>query len=513
MQQLYSATQAPFHTAKTVEDNRLKSAVVAGTATGLIALVVMCVMPDAMSSSIQRYAPAVVARPVVGATSIATTPAIKPLDIRRGEQARVSQLSSSAQMSTPNAEGLAAPSVELSQVGSPKLILAPIAALFAAMVTYLFKGRKSQEYAPLLSTNVRNIAMASTTAVKPETEGSAAQGPRKRVLVVGPTGYIGKYATLELVNRGYDVVAMARARSGVDGQKTKEDLEKEFEGATMVYGDVTNPADIEKVMSESPLPFDTVMSCLASRSGGVADSQLIDYQATSNCLQAARNNGVRHFVLLSAICVQKPLLEFQRAKGKFEDELMAAGDITYSIVRPTAFFKSLAGQVKSVMGGGPYVMFGDGQLAACKPISERDLASFLADCVEDEDKCNKMLPIGGPGEAMTALQQGEMLFDIIDKKPFFIKVPIQLMDGVIGVLDFLKKFNPNLIDAAEFGRIGKYYASESMLVYDQAKGEYLPGDMTPSYGNDTLEAFFKSAVKEGGLEGQELGDAAVWGQD
>ena len=67
-------------------------------------------------------------------------------------------------------------------------------------------------------------------------------------------------------------------------------------------------------------------------------------------------------------------------------------------------------------------MFGDGQLAACKPISERDLASFMVRCIEDEDKCNKVLPIGGPGEAMTALQQGNVLFDILGKKPFFIKV-------------------------------------------------------------------------------------------
>ena len=43
--------------------------------------------------------------------------------------------------------------------------------------------------------------------------------------------------------------------------------------------------------------------------------------------------------------LQRPLLEFQRAKLAFEEKLQAAGDITYSIVRPTAFFKSLAGQV------------------------------------------------------------------------------------------------------------------------------------------------------------------------
>jgi divinyl chlorophyllide a 8-vinyl-reductase len=76
------------------------------------------------------------------------------------------------------------------------------------------------------------------------------------------------------------------------------------------------------------------------------DSWLIDYEATKNALDLGREQGAEHFVLLSAICVQKPLLEFQRAKLKFEKELAeAASDINYSIVRPTAFFKSLAGQV------------------------------------------------------------------------------------------------------------------------------------------------------------------------
>jgi len=64
--------------------------------------------------------------------------------------------------------------------------------------------------------------------------------------------------------------------------------------------------------------------------------------------------------------VQKPLLTFQQAKLKFEGALQAAGDISFSIVRPTAFMKSLAGQVESCKAGGPYVMFGDGQLASCK---------------------------------------------------------------------------------------------------------------------------------------------------
>ena len=52
-------------------------------------------------------------------------------------------------------------------------------------------------------------------------------------------------------------------------------------------------------------------------------------------------------------------------------------------------------QVEIVKGGKPYVMFGDGTLAACKPISEADLASFIADCVQQPERINQILPIGG----------------------------------------------------------------------------------------------------------------------
>jgi len=38
--------------------------------------------------------------------------------------------------------------------------------------------------------------------------------------------------------------------------------------------------------------------------------------------------------------------------------------------------------VEIVKGGKPYVMFGDGKLAACKPISEADLAAYIVDCVQ-----------------------------------------------------------------------------------------------------------------------------------
>ncbi|EFJ44988.1 hypothetical protein VOLCADRAFT_76013 [Volvox carteri f. nagariensis] len=329
-----------------------------------------------------------------------------------------------------------------------------------------------------------------------------------RVLVVGPTGYIGKFVVKELVKRGYNVVAFAREQAGIKGKMNKEDTMKEFPGAEVRFGSVLDHDSLRKVAFREPV--DVVVSCLASRTGGKKDSWLIDYTATKNTLDVARESGSKHFVLLSAICVQRPLLEFQRAKLKFEADLQAAGDITYSIVRPTAFFKSIAGQIDIVKKGNPYVMFGDGNLAACKPISEADLASFIADCVTEEDKVNKVLPIGGPSRAYTAKQQADLLFQITGLPPKYFPVPVALMDGMISIFDALARLFPSLEDTAEFARIGKYYATESMLVWDEQRGVYLE-EATPGYGKETLEEFFSRAVKEG-LKGQELGDQAVFGQ-
>ncbi|XP_020108909.1 divinyl chlorophyllide a 8-vinyl-reductase, chloroplastic [Ananas comosus] len=332
------------------------------------------------------------------------------------------------------------------------------------------------------------------------------------VLVTGATGYIGRFVVRELLRRGFAVVAVARERSGIRGRDGPDRTLSLLSGASVVFSDVADPAALDRSLSALGRRVDAVVCCLASRSGGVRDSWKIDYAAARNTLLSARRLGAAHFVLLSAICVQKPLLEFQRAKLKFESELqsLAAADenFTFSIVRPTAFFKSLGGQVETVKGGKPYVMFGDGRLCACKPISEEDLASFIVDCVLDEDKINKILPIGGPGKALTPLEQGEMLFRLLGREPKFLKVPIGIMDFAINVFDVLSKVFPSLEDAAEFGRIGRYYAAESMLVLDPETGEY-SAEKTPSYGKDTLEDFFARVIKEG-MAGQELGEQTIF---
>lgn len=326
-----------------------------------------------------------------------------------------------------------------------------------------------------------------------------------KVLLLGATGTIGQATVGALIRHGHEVICLIRPRKEQHSLESNQKLSARLAGATIRWGD---PCDLASLKLEgfAHEHFDAVISCMASRTGSPKEAWRVDYQGHLFALQAAQEAGVKHFVLLSAICVQKPLLAFQHAKLAFEKALIESG-ITYSIVRPTAFFKSLSGQLQRVKSGKPFLLFGDGNRTACKPISDDDLGEFLAACLEDPNRHNQILPIGGPGPAISPRQQGEELFRLLGMKPRFKSIPVGLMDFIIRVLSWIGKIIPAVADKAELARIGRYYATESMLVWDALAQRY-DAEATPSYGTETLFEAYANWVK--GEAEPDRGDHAVF---
>lgn len=301
-----------------------------------------------------------------------------------------------------------------------------------------------------------------------------------RVLVFGATGTIGRATVAELKHQGHHVLTYGRKGTDLIGAFEADVIAKAARGA------------------------DAVISCLASRTGAPREAWAIDHDAHQEILKAVQQAGVGQFVLLSAICVQKPKLAFQRAKLAFEDSLMGSG-LRYSIVRPTAYFKSLAGQIARVQSGKPFLLFGDGALTACKPISDRDLGAFLVGCLTEESRWNAVLPIGGVGPAVTPKEMGAEIFRLTGNPPKYKHVPVAMMGMIIGVLSVLGWVIPWARNKAGLARIGRYYATESMLVWD---GYRYNGAATPETGNDRLFDYYADVVA--GRTEVERGDHAVF---
>ena len=305
-----------------------------------------------------------------------------------------------------------------------------------------------------------------------------------KIFVAGSTGYIGKNVVKYALDNGFDVVTAKRHSDNKPGQ-----LNKKLKVIKISNNDNNWIADLEKV--------DVIISCLASRTGEPKDAHLVDYKLNCLLLEKAKALKCSQFILLSAICVQKPRLAFQFEKLAFEEELKKSG-LNFSIVRPTAYFKSLSGQIENIKKGKPYVYFGDGQITQCNPISEKDLSLYILSCVKDKNKWRKILPIGGPKQSITPKDIGKILFEIFEVSPKYKSFPTKLLDAIRLLLLIISPFSNWAKNKSELIKIAKYYATESMLIWDEKK-ECYDANMTPSTGKDTLRDYFYS-IKNSDLQ-------------
>ena len=302
----------------------------------------------------------------------------------------------------------------------------------------------------------------------------------KTILIAGATGYIGSHVVKKLIRLRYKTICL-----------TREEKLEENKSLEVFKVDLTNALEMKEIVNTLP-KIDVIISCIGSHTGGIKDSWDVEYEANKNLLDLGLHFSINQFILLSAICVQKPKLEFQWAKIAFEKLLINSGT-AYSIVRPTAFFKSLSGQLKNVKSGKKFIYFDNGANTSCKPISENDLAQYICECISSKDKLNKILPIGGPGPALTPLQTGNLLFDLVGQTPNFKRVPSKLFTILAICLIPLTFFSKKIADTQQFLKIANYYATESMLVYNHETSSY-DETLTPEFGTDTLESHFKKLL-------------------
>jgi len=150
----------------------------------------------------------------------------------------------------------------------------------------------------------------------------------------------------------------------------------------------------------------------------------------------------------------------------------------------------LSGQVKRVKAGKPFLIFGDGNLTRCKPISDDDLARFITSAIGNPAMLGKILPVGGPGPAISLKEQGEILFRAAGKAPKFKSVSPKIFTVAERILALGAPFSGWFAEKAEYARIARYYATESMLVRDPGTGAY-SAELTPEFGSETLESHYR----------------------
>jgi NADH dehydrogenase len=206
------------------------------------------------------------------------------------------------------------------------------------------------------------------------------------ILVTGGTGFVGPKIVHALRTAGKDVRALVR----------KPERGAAL-GVELVEGDVTDPASLRRAVEGC----DAVVHLAAIILGKPADFERVMAQGTRDLVAAARDAGVRRFVLMSALGVgekTKDLTPYYRGKWDMEQAVQGSG-LEHVIFRPSFVFGSDGGALqvfmRQVRWSPVTPVIGDGK-KEIQPIWVDDVAAYFAKGVDLPAAENRTFELGGP---------------------------------------------------------------------------------------------------------------------
>jgi len=244
-------------------------------------------------------------------------------------------------------------------------------------------------------------------------------------LVTGATGTLGRRIVGVLREQAQPARAFVRLSSHYS--------ELEQRGAEVFIGDLRQERDIIKACQDVQYVISAHGSNEASGS-----AQELDYRANIDLIDAAKANGVEHFVFISVLGVDRGYEDAPvfKAKRAVETYLQNSG-LSYTILRPAGFAANLLPLAERFQQTGIYLLIGDAE-ARTSIVSTDDLAEIAAKSVSAPGARNQVLPVGGP-EILQRRDIPALFGRIFRSEPVIINPPLVAIDGLRSLVGF---FNP-----------------------------------------------------------------------
>jgi uncharacterized protein YbjT (DUF2867 family) len=268
------------------------------------------------------------------------------------------------------------------------------------------------------------------------------------VLVVGGTGMLGGKVVTALLARGKQVRALVRSPSDAS--------HLEAAGVEIARGDLMDPDSLRTAMSGADA---VVTSAAGYTRHSKGDSPDIDTIGNRNLVDAARDVGVRRFVLTSILtCDQTPGVPHFWHKKLAEDRLEELG-VPFVSLRPGAFFEQL-----TQFGGDPFAKrrltwFGSSRTPLTF-VAASDVANYLAEAVDASGVDGDRIDIGWD-RPVSMQDVAQIAGDQLGEHMRVRTIPGGLIRGVATVLG---PVNPTVKDLAAMLRwfdTGGYVADTS----------------------------------------------------
>ncbi|WP_039870677.1 NAD(P)H-binding protein [Halobacillus sp. BAB-2008] len=239
--------------------------------------------------------------------------------------------------------------------------------------------------------------------------------PRKKVVVAGASGYIGRNLMKKLV-KNHDIIALSR-----NGDDKEDETHIHWKSC-----DLYSLIDAERGLEGADIAVYLVHSMLPSAKLTQGSFEDMDVILADNFAQAAKKQGVQQIIYLSGIVPDdgRPLSPHLRSRLEVEEILGAYGTPVTTIragliVGPSgSSFPILKNLVKRL----PFMVLPRWTRTKTQPIALPDVLTTLDKSIDNRELAGKAVDVGGP-EVMTYEEMMAKLAAVMNRSPKMIDVP------------------------------------------------------------------------------------------
>ncbi|MDG6027130.1 MAG: complex I NDUFA9 subunit family protein [Candidatus Brocadia sp.] len=254
-----------------------------------------------------------------------------------------------------------------------------------------------------------------------------------KVFLTGSTGFVGKQILHDLLAKRYQVRCIVR-----QGSEQKIAHHKEAE---IVHGDITDAGSLQGKLAGCDAVINLV-GIIREFPGKRVTFEKLHYGGTANLAGAAREQGIRRFIQMSALGARRDgKTQYQQTKFRAEECIRNSG-LDYTIFRPSIiygpgdkFVNLFAGMLKTqqfvpVVGNGRYQM---------QPVSVENVSMGFIKAIEQKDSMGKIFAVGGP-EKFEFNQIIDIIGSVLCVPPHKLHIPVFIMNLAAEMLDWLPAF-------------------------------------------------------------------------
>lgn len=234
------------------------------------------------------------------------------------------------------------------------------------------------------------------------------------VLVVGSTGKLGSAVVWWLRREGMPVRALVRP--------TSKAAVLEGSGAELVVGDLRDAESLRNACRSCEAVVTTATSLRGSTG---FDLERVDREGNLNLIEAARAEGVGHFVFTSTIGADAPDAPRIFKNKKFIEERLASSGLHHTILRPAGFMENLIPLIRWTRRTGWAVIPGTGTVKTSY-IAIRDIAEMVRLVIAKPPTGHSVVEFGGP-EDLSLLDCVGLMEEIFGRRIRVLRVPLGLV--------------------------------------------------------------------------------------